>query len=636
MDREHQDLEQPEGLPEGGAASEPLSQEEVQRIMAQYDKGSNTRQFDGIPRLIMRWLCVAFTIYMIAINTVWLLPIQVHRASFVGLIVLFTFLLFPARKKHSSRVNYLPWYDLGLALIGAACFFYYVFNFRTIVGQMATFTQMDFIVAVVAIIILFIACYRVLGLPLMIIVAVFIAYAYFGRWIPGIFGHAGYRVERIFTFLFYTTEGVIATPIGVVSTFVFAFLLFGAFLEKTGIGAFFIELANAISGRAVGGPAKVSVLASVFYSLLSGSSVANTVASGTFTIPMMKRMGYKTNFAGGVEAAASTGGQLMPPIMGAAAFLMAEITGIPYAQIALAALIPAILYFVCIFASVHFEAKRMGLRGLPPELIPNGWQLIKQKGHLFLPIVTIIVFLALGYTPTRSALMSILVVIVISMFRKDTRLTPQKFIDAFERGARSVVGIGVACAMAGMIIGVVVLTGLGVTFANAMLALAGGIHHELLRLLVVLFFCMIASLILGLGVPTTAKYVIMATVTAPILIRLDVPFWSPICLCSTSGQTPISRRRRAWPPMPPRRSPAGLRSGPASQPHVWPSRPISSRISLCSARRCSSSTPLSSISCGLSSPVSSASSAWPPGSGAISSATWRCMNACWQLPGACF
>ena len=517
-DRENQDLEQPEQ-----ETSEPMSAEEVKRIMAQYDKGSNTREFSGVPKLLMRCLCVAFTLYMLAINTVWLQPTQVHRASFVGFIVLLTFLLYPARKKHSGRVNYLPWYDFALALIGMGCFFYYALNFRTIAGQMATFTQMDFIVAVIGIIILFIACYRVLGLPLMVIVAVFIAYAYFGRWIPGIFGHAGYRVERIFTFLFYTTEGVIGTPVGVVSTFVFAFLLFGALLEKTGIGAFFIELANAISGRAVGGPAKVSVIASVFYSLLSGSSVANTVASGTFTIPMMKRMGYKTNFAGGVEAAASTGGQLMPPIMGAAAFLMADITGIPYAQIALAALIPAILYFVCIFASVHFEAKRMGLRGLPPELIPNAWQLIKQKGHLFLSIVAIVVFLSMGYTPTRSALLSILVVIVISMFRKDTRLTPKKFIEALESGAQRVVGIGIACAMAGMIVGVVVLTGLGVTFANAMLALASGIHHELLRLLIVLFFCMIASLILGLGVPTTAKYVIMATVTAPILIRMDVP-----------------------------------------------------------------------------------------------------------------
>jgi len=523
-DKDKKDIDTPaEGF--DATAEADVSEEELQELMAKVDKESNNRHFSGVPQIIMRYLCVAFSLYMLAINTIFLMPPQVHRASFVGLVILFTFLLYPASKKNNLKINCLPWYDLALGVIGVTCFLYYAFNFRTIVGQMATFTTLDFIMAITGISILFIACYRVMGLPLMVVVAVFVGYAYFGRWIPGQFGHAGYRVERIFNFLFYTTEGVLGTPTAVASTFIFVFMLFGAFLAKTGIGQFFIDIANALAGKAVGGPAKVAVIASALQGTVTGSSVANTVASGTFTIPLMKRLGYSKNFAGAVEASASTGGQLMPPILGAAAFLMAEITGIPYAQIALAATIPAILYFACIFAAVHFEAKKHGLKGLPEDEVPKALPLLLGKGHLMLSIGSIIFFLFMGFTPTRSALYAILVVIALSMIRRDTRLTPSKFIDALETGARNTISIGVACAMAGMVVGVVVLTGLGITFANAMLALAAGIGHETVRLLVVLFFTMIASLILGMGVPTTAKYVIMATVTAPILVRepLAVP-----------------------------------------------------------------------------------------------------------------
>lgn len=501
---------------------EQTRQAEAERIMSQYDKDTGgMRRFEGLPKVLMRWLCVGFTLYMLAINLLpwFLLPAQMHRASFVGLLVLYTFLLYPATKKAKENVNHLPWYDLALGVTGLVCYFYYVVNFRTIVGQMATFTQMDVLMAVVGITILFIACHRIMGWPLIIVVGLFLVYAYFGRYIPGQFGHAGFRVERIVTFLFYTTEGVIGTPIGVAATFIFVFILFGAFLEKTGIGAFFIDVANSLAGRATGGPAKVAVIASALQGMVSGSSVANTVASGTFTIPLMKRLGYNKEFAGGVEAAASTGGQLVPPILGAAAFLMAEITGIPYVEIALAALIPAILYFTCIFASVHFEAKKRGLRGLPDQEVPKLLPLLLQKGHLLLGVVAIVFFLMMGFTPTRSAINAVGVVIIISMFRSDTRLTPAKFIDALETGARNIVSIGIACAMAGIIVGVVLMTGLGTTFGNAMLSLASDIENETFRLVAVLFFTMIACLILGMGVPTTAKYVIMATVTAPILVQ---------------------------------------------------------------------------------------------------------------------
>ena len=499
------------------------SEEEIQRIMAEVDKDSNTRRFFGVPKHIASWACIALSVFVILLNTVWRLSPQMHRASFVAVIILFSFIFYPARKNDAMRENYVPWYDLALGLIGAAAFFYYVYNFRTIVGQMGRYTVIDFWVAVVGILVLFETCRRVVGIPLMVVVAVFIAYAYFGKYIPGDFGHAGYTPQRIINFLFYTTEGIIGTPIAVCSTFIFVFVLFGSFLDKTGIGQFFIDLANSIAGKAVGGPAKVAVISSALQGTVSGSSVANTVGTGSFTIPMMKRMGYQPHFAGAVEAAASTGGQLMPPVMGAAAFLMAEITGLPYSRIILGAAIPAVLYFSSIFVAVHFEAKKIGLKGMPKEEVPNFGKLVFQKGHLLLAVFAIVFFLSRGYSTTRSALYAILVAIAVSMFRKDTRMTPKSFLSALEEGAKNSISVGVACAMAGMIVGVVTMTGLGMTFAKALQNIAALISIEFIRLLVVLFFCMVASLILGMGVPTTANYVIMATVTAPIVIRLGIP-----------------------------------------------------------------------------------------------------------------
>jgi len=535
-DKEELEPQESDGSVPEADETDVVNEEEIEQIMAQYDKESNYRHLTGVPKVVMRWLCIAFTLFVLAINVgaVYIpftginifrlmLPPQVHRASFVALVVLYSFLLYPANRKKNIKVNHIPWYDFGFAIVGLAAFLYYALRFETIARQRMVFTQLDFVVAVIGILILFVACYRILGLPLMVVVALFIGYAYFGRWIPGRFGHAGYRWHRIVTFLFYTDEGVIGTPTGVASSFIFMFMLFGAFLQKTGIGAFFIEIANAIAGRATGGPAKVAVIASALEGMVSGSSVANTVSSGSFTIPLMKRLGYDKNFAGAVEAAASTGGQIMPPTMGAAAFLMAEITGIPFAEIALAALIPAILYFSCVFASIHFQAKKIGLRGMPPEDVPKFLPLMLKRGHMLLGLVAIAFFLARGFTPTRAALFATLVSIGLSMIRKDTRMRPKAFFDALEIAAKNTISIGVACAMAGIIVGVVLLTGLGLTFSNSVIGLALGIEHETMRLLTVLFFAMLASLVLGLGVPTTAKYVILATVTAPILMRLGVP-----------------------------------------------------------------------------------------------------------------
>ncbi|MDR2713162.1 MAG: TRAP transporter permease [Clostridiales bacterium] len=511
------DLPVPADKEVGSKAEEQLSEEEIKRIMSQYDKESNTRVFNGTRKSIVRWICIAFTLYVVAINSPWvMLGSQIHRASYVGFIIMLAILMFPLNRR-DKKTNYIPWYDFIIGITGGGAFFYFVLNYQKIVYQLGSLTTIDIIAGIIGILVLYECCRRTVGWPLLIVVTVFLAYAYFGYLIPGRFGHNGYNIMRMVNFLFYTTEGIIGTPISVCSSFIFIFILFGSFLEKTGIGQFFIDFANSLAGKAAGGPAKVAVISSALMGTISGSSVANTVGSGSFTIPMMKRMKYRPEFAAAVEATASTGGQLMPPIMGAAAFLMAEMTGIAYSRIILAAAIPALLYFTTILLQVHFESKKLELKGMPPEEIPRMWDLLKEKGHLFLAIAAIVVFLSIGFTPSYSALLACLVAIGLSMFRADTRIKIKAFLDALENGCRNSIGVSIACAMAGCIVGVVTRTGLGLTFAGSLQQLSGG------YLLPALFFCMLASIVLGMGVPTTANYVIMATVTAPIVIKLGVP-----------------------------------------------------------------------------------------------------------------
>lgn len=495
---------------------EHISAEEVNEIMAKYDRESAVRIFAGKKALIVKILLIAFTVFAVAINTVIHFNAQVHRSTFIALVLFLAFILYPAKKDAPKNTNKVPWYDLVLAVASAASFLYMGFNFDQLVAQAGNYTSVDIAVAIIAIVLLFEACRRVVGVPILVVVGLFILYAYFGAHIPGYFGHRGFGLERIATHLYYTTEGIIGTPLSVCSTFIFLFILFGAFLERTGIGQFFIDIANSIAGKATGGPAKVAVISSALQGTITGSSVANTVGSGSFTIPMMKRMGYRPEFAAAVEAAASTGGQIMPPIMGAAAFLMAEMTGIPYSNIVIAAIVPAFLYFSGIMIMVHLEAQRCGLKGLPPEEIPNFFKLMFSYWYLLLPLVVLVYMMMTGYTPARSALMAILVSIIVSMFRKETRMNLHTFLDALEAGARNIIGVAVACAVAGCIVGIVTLTGIGLKLAGGLLALSGG--HVLLAL----FFTMIASIVLGMGVPTTANYVIMATITAPVVLNLGI------------------------------------------------------------------------------------------------------------------
>ena len=434
-------------------------------------------------------------------------PEQVRRSLFIGYIILVGFILFPVRKKSPKIVSHVPWYDIVLAIVGFGCYLYYVINFEAIVNKAINISTLDMVIALIGILLLAEICRRVVGFPILVVAGAFIVYAFV----------RGYSLKRIVHQLFFTTDGVLGTPLGVCATFIVLFIILGSFLEKTGIGAFFIDLANSVAGFASGGPAKVAVISSALEGMYSGSSVANTVGSGSVTIPVMKKTGYKPEFAAAVEAAASTGGQIMPPIMGAAAFLMAEMTNTPYATIAVSAILPAVLYFVGIFMMIHFEAKKLGLKGLPKESIPNFFKLFLRKGYLFLPIVVLVVLMSLGKTPAFSACYAILAAIVISFFSKETRMSPATFVEAVEGGAKNTIGVAVACAIAGIIVGIVTLTGLGQDLINVLMSVANNSK------LFALFLTMIACIVLGMGVPTTANYVIMATITAPIVIKMGVP-----------------------------------------------------------------------------------------------------------------
>lgn len=476
----------------------------IDEVMAEYDRESNTRHYKGVPREIVRYVLAGFSIYVFYMNLISAWPEQIRRASFVGLVIFMAFMLYPARKKSAKLQNYVPWYDILLGVLGTASFFYYVINFSAMAQKATRINSIDVMIGIIGILIIAEVCRRVVGFPILVVASCFIIYAF----------AAGYSINRIVYTLFYTLDGVIGTPIGVCSTFIVLFIILGSFLEKTNIGSFFIDIANSIAGFSAGGPAKVAVISSALEGMYSGSSVANTVGSGSVTIPVMKKTGYDRDFAAAVEAAASTGGQIMPPVMGAAAFLMAEMTDTPYASIAVAAIFPAILYFAGIFLMVHFEAKKLGLRGLPKESIPNFFKLILRKGYLLLPIAVLVITMSIGYTASRAACLAILAAIVVSMFSKDTRLSPKKFVESLENGAKNTIGVAAACAIAGIIVGVVSLTGIGLKLADGLLMLSGGIN------IIALFLTMIACIILGMGVPTTANYVIMATITAPIILKL--------------------------------------------------------------------------------------------------------------------
>ena len=484
-------------------------------IKKKYDKESDTMMYTGFMAKVISALAITFSVFQLYTAIFGVLDAQLQRAVHLGFAMALSFLLYPTRKSW-SRTKLHP-LDLVLAVLSAASPAYICICYQQLAMRSGIVTPVDLIMGVMGLLLVIEATRRVVGIPMVVVVLVFLAYAFAGPYMPGVMAHRGLTVQQLIGHLYYTTEGIFGIPLGVSSTFIFLFILFGAYLESTGLGKFFIDLANAVAGWASGGPAKVAVLSSAFMGTVSGSSVANVAGTGSFTIPMMKKLGYRKEFAGAVEAASSTGGQLMPPVMGAAAFLMAEFVGAPYIEIVEAAVVPAMLYFAGLWLGVHLEAKRTNLKGVPRDQLPKAWLIFKERGHLALPLIVIVYLLVSGYTPMRAALVAIVLSILASSLRKSTRMKPIEIVNGLESGARNVLGVVIACAAAGIIIGVVTKTGVGLKLASGLLALSGGL------LLPTMFFTMITSLILGMGVPTTANYVITSTIAAPALIQMDVP-----------------------------------------------------------------------------------------------------------------
>ena len=494
---------------------------DVEAVMKKYDRESNTRVWEGLPKLVIRWLMVAFSAYCI-IDTVFLSTRQeVRLPMFVGLILLFGFLTFPA-KKGDERVNHMPWYDIVLLIAGPGAYFFYAVNAQNVVQMSARVMQNDLymIIGLIGILALVELCRRCVGLPILCVAGVLLVYTFFNLGGSADFKMPLYQVIRT---MFYTFNGIFGGPISVCAKFIVVFIIFGAFLERTGIAQFFINLANAVAGAAPGGPAKVAVISSALCGMVSGSSVGNTVTTGSVTIPMMKKTGYKPEFAGAVEAAASTGGQIMPPIMGAAAFLMAEFTGEPYGTIAMRAILPAVLYFTGIYIAVHLEAKKLGLKGIPREQLPRVRQLL-PKIYLLAPLVLLVVMVSTNmYTMAFSAAIAIVAAVAVGLVNnvveiaskssnREDFLTFGKIIDALEGGAKGSITVAVACGVAGIISGCITVTGLASKLLSTIVSLSGG------HMIIALALTMLCCIVLGMGVPTTANYCIMAATCAPILM----------------------------------------------------------------------------------------------------------------------
>ncbi|MBQ2750674.1 MAG: TRAP transporter permease [Clostridia bacterium] len=481
--------------------------------MKKYDRESNTRVWEGVPKILVQCTLALFSLFCIYVTlfATWLEEIRL--TSFVACIVFLGYLIFPA-KKGVQKVNHIPWYDVVLMVLSTASYLYYTVFAFDIIKQGAKFETWQILIGIVAIATLAEVCRRSVGLPILIVAGAFVVYALtVGLSNPTFMGRLNYTVRS----LFYSKEGIFSAPINTCSKFIVIFIIFGAFLERTGIADFFIDAANVVVGRFSGGPAKVAVVASAMEGMVSGSSVANTVGSGSVTIPLMKKTGYSPEFAAAAEASASTGGQIMPPIMGAAAFLMADNLGVPYGSIIGKAVLPALLYFAGVFITVHLEAKKMGLKGLSKDQIPKFRNIWKQL-YLLLPLVLLIYLVSSNSkTIQTAAALSILAAIVVSLFNKKNRLTPKRLLEALAAGGQGALGVAAACGIAGIIAGTITMTGLANVIINGIVALSGN------ATIIALFLTMICCIILGMGVPTTANYCIMAATCAPILVRMGVP-----------------------------------------------------------------------------------------------------------------
>ncbi len=491
----------------------------AEKVAEKYDTDSSMRRYIGPMTRVITLIAICWASFQMYMSSIGVLEAIKLRACTLGFLLIFTFILFPANKS-DKKTRRLPtfvdmvWIALTIASVG-----YLVIMFETFAREWGGFhrSNYNYLFGGIGIIVLFEASRRVVGNALTLIAATFLLYIFAGPYIPGVLGHSGFSVNRVIDLMFWGTSGIFGIALGVFSTFVFMYVLFGAFLKNSGFSDFINDLALTIAGRSAGGPAKVAVIGSGLLGMISGSAVGNVVTTGAVTIPLMKKTGYRPHFAGAIEAVASTGGLFAPPVMGAAGFIMAEFLGIPYSTVMLAAIIPAILYYITIFMVVHFEAKRVGLTGISKENIPNALVVLKERGHLLLPLVILLWLLTSGVTPVYAAVWALLGTIIASWFRKSTRMGLKEIILSIEEGCRAAITVGIACSIVGIVVGTVTLTSLGLVIGNNILHFAGE------NLFLVGLFTMVISIVMGMGIPATASYIIVATISAPLLVQLGVP-----------------------------------------------------------------------------------------------------------------
>ena len=485
----------------------------AQKLLEEKESEARMRTYNGpMGKLLVLLLCVwtAFQLYFTTIGAISTINLRAIHCIFL---LLFTFLLFPTYKNEKRVRSLPPLWDILLILLGTGSFGYLILNYDRISISGGRIDDFEVAIGGVALLVVFEAARRASG-NLAILALIFFAYNWFGEYLPAYFGHNGFSLERVLTTQFWGTEGVLGTGIGVSATYIFLFVIFGAFLKHSGFSKFINDFSLTLVGQTPGGPAKVAVIASALMGMINGSAIANVATTGTITIPLMKRTGYKKEFAGAVEAVASTGGQFCPPIMGAVGFVMAEFLGLSYTYVMLAAIVPAFLYYLGLLLSVHFEAMRLGLSGLSKENIPDAMKVIKEQGHLVIPLVLLIALMFMGYTPLYSAVISIFATVAASWLRKETRMTPQKILDAVIEGSKGAISVGVCCVIIGIIIGTVTLTSMGLNMGYLILSVVDNDH-----ILLTGFLVMIMSTILGMGVPGVAAYVIVQAVAVPVLIE---------------------------------------------------------------------------------------------------------------------
>ena len=497
-------------------ASQEVLDKKAQALLEEKESDARMRTYKGpLNKLIVGLLCVwaAFQLYFTTLGAISAINLRAVHCIFL---LVFTFLLFPTYKKEKRLRSLPPVWDMLLIAVGVGSFTYLILNFPRIAMTGGRIDDFEIVIAGAALLVVFEAARRASG-NLAVLALLFLGYNWFGEYLPGYLGHNGFTLKRVLITQFWGTQGVLGTGIGVSATYIFLFVLFGAYLKYSGFSKFINDFSLTLVGQTPGGPAKVAVLASALMGMINGSAVANVATTGTITIPLMKQTGYKKEFAGAVEAVASTGGQFCPPIMGAVGFVMAEFLGISYTKVMLAAIVPALLYYVGLLMAVHFEAMRLGLSGLSKENIPNAMKVVKEQGHLVIPLVMLIGLMFAGYTPLYAAVFSIFGTIAASWLRKETRMTPQKILDATVEGAKGAVSVGVCCVIIGVIIGTVTLTSMGLNMGYLILYLVENNNIYLTGFLV-----MIMSTILGMGVPGVAAYVIVQAVAVPVLIDAGV------------------------------------------------------------------------------------------------------------------